>query len=96
MMKEKVVNTENLCELSKNCRNKCSKNIDLSAGKNMLFGFYTLDINAKNALLFSGIQRKSPMQKAAISKRKVTNEYNVNLNGLEFASLHSVLCSKSV
>ncbi|XP_074025535.1 uncharacterized protein [Leptinotarsa decemlineata] len=77
----KSVFVGNLCP--DKCRLKCSEVFTLEEREQIFSSFYKLDINAKNSLLFSSMQRSIPQRKrtGAVNHKTATFKYTVTVGG---------------
>ncbi|CAH1114771.1 unnamed protein product [Psylliodes chrysocephalus] len=75
----KSVAMGNLCP--DKCRLKCSDKFTIEQRENIMFSFYKLDINGKNALLFNSIRSSSPgrKRKGATNHKTATYQYFLTL-----------------
>lgn len=78
---EKSVAVDGLCP--QNCRLKCSEKFTIEQREHIKSAFYKLDVNSKNALLFSSIKSGPPgrKRKGAMKHKKVTYQYFVTYGG---------------
>ncbi|CAG9772086.1 unnamed protein product [Ceutorhynchus assimilis] len=83
------------CLCNERCRLKCSTKFDLDSRKLIFEGFYKLDINAKNALLFRSI---TPLpivrqRKNAIKHKTSSYKYSMILNNQQVFVCKSAFCA---
>lgn len=77
-----------------NCRRKCSEKISTDQRQALFSAFYSLDFNAKNVMLFNGIQRKNVKRhRKNVTKRKQNSfVYSIKLPSCNEAT---IVCKKA-
>lgn len=81
LVQAKSVNTQSLCP--QKCRLKCSETFSVVHREEIFSQFYKLDVNAKNALLFSSIKifPVKRIRKGAVTHKTASFKYVITFGG---------------